>query len=813
MQFFTPSVWLWPALLLLLQTGHAQISGRVFDAQQQPVAFANVLLLNAADSNLVGGQITSDMGEFSFELPVPGRYFLKTLMLGYADEYSAVFEVGKPEQDLSHFIFIIKDHATQLATVELVGRKPLLEQKTDRLVVNVAQSITYSGGTALEVLQRSPGVRVNRQTQRISLAGKEGVMIMVNGKVSRVPDDALLQMLESISANSIESIEIIHTPPANFEAEGNAGIINIILKEQVKGDAKGINGNYSANAGYGKREKAGMGLLLNYREAKLNVFGRFDSNLDVNPQRFSNYRRVFVNGKTEETDMVSHRPGLRTAVQNMRIGADWQFNPKTSISILGAFFNRDRRVDAVNDVRYSTNEQLREHLLVHISEVNNYRSFTGNVNVQHQFSDAHRLSVDADYITYNISRPGYYRNRSFDNNQALIQESEMRIALQTPIRAAVYKADWERRFGKAFKWEAGAKLSQMRFDNETRVEQRGNTSDWSLISELSSESLFTENIVGIYSSFSLQPIPKTDIKAGIRYEYTSTQLGAPGQPKVVDRSFGQWFPSVFVSRKFSDTRQINASYSRRISRPRFAWIAPWLMFNDPTTFQRGNPTLLPATTDAWKASYTMPHFQFGVSYSNETAALRSVSLVDAEKNEQYNTFANLDHFKSLGLDASAHFNPAKWWDMQYNLGFFYQTTDFRIEGQGLQLRNTGFTFSGSQTFTLPRKFRLEISGNYDAPHYAGIAFWKANGSLNVGIQKDLGKRWGRLRLNLLDIFQSANWYGLTEQPDVNLFVRTGFGIAERTLVLNWTNDFGNKNLKSARKRQVGAEEELQRLRQ
>ena len=814
MQLFFPRFWLWPALMLVVQSGFAQIKGRVLDTQQEPVAYANVLLLHAADSTLASGQITSETGDFSMDMPSPGRYFLKVVMLGYADASSNLIEIRQSGQSLNPFVLQMQAQATQLTTVELVGRRPLLEQKTDRLVVNVAQSITYSGGTALEVLQRSPGVRVNRQTQRISLAGKEGVVVMVNGKPSRIPDDALLQMLESISANSIESIEIIHTPPANFEAEGNAGLINIILKEQVKGDVKGVNGNYSVNAGYGKREKAGVGLLLNYRDAKVNVYGRYDANFDVNPQLFSNYRSVNINGKTEETDMTSHRPGLRTSVQNVRLGADWQLSLKTNLSVLGTFFDRDRIVDAVNDVAYTTNDILTERLRVNISEVNNYRSYTGNINLQHQFSDTHRLSLDADYVIYNIDRPGYYLNQTFDLNQNLIKESEMRIAMQTPIRATVYKADWERKFSKTLKWEAGAKLSQVRFDNQTFVEQRmTSASNWLPLADLSSSSRFSENILGAYTSFNIQPAPKTEIKAGLRYEYTATQLGTPGQPKIVDRSFGQWFPSLFVSRKFDDTRQINASYSRRISRPRFAWIAPWIMFNDPTTFQRGNPALLPSITDAWKVSYTMLHFQFGISYSNEANALRPVSQVDAEKNEQYNTYDNLDYFTSLGLDASAHFNPTKWWDMQYNLGLFYQTTDFSIEGQDLQLRNTGFTFSGSQTFSLPRKFRLEISGNYDAPHYASIAFWKATGSLNVGIQKDLGNHWGRLRLSVLDIFQSANWYGLTNQPEVNLYVRTGFGFAERTLMLTWSNDFGNKNLKTARKRQAGAEEELQRLRQ
>ncbi len=160
MQLFTPQFWIWPALLLILQSGYAQISGRVLDAQQQPIAFANVLLLHAADSNLVSGQISSETGDFVFDTPAPGRYFLKIVMLGYADEVSSPFAIMQDGPALSPFVFKMQTQAEQLTTVELVGRRPLLEQKTDRLVVNVAQSVTYSGGTALDVLQRSPGVRV-----------------------------------------------------------------------------------------------------------------------------------------------------------------------------------------------------------------------------------------------------------------------------------------------------------------------------------------------------------------------------------------------------------------------------------------------------------------------------------------------------------------------------------------------------------------------------------------------------------------------------------------------------------------------------
>ncbi len=789
---------------------HAQtgIFGVLRNEEGAPSAYANVLLLHAADSSLVKGQISDEEGLFAFGEISAGYYLVRVSLLGYSDLYTEPFQRVSVEQRTDLGILTLTPSSAQLETVNVVARRPFLEQKTDRLVVNVAQSITFAGGTALEVLQRSPGIQVNRHAQTISLGGRQGVVLMINGQISRIPDDAMLQMLEGIAAGSIDRIEIIHTPPAGFEAEGNAGIIHIVLKESPQ---NGVNGSIGFNGGYGKREKWGGNGHINYRGKRINLFGRYDAGLNVNPQIFRNYRSVFQNTDMQEVEMDSHRPGVRSVVQNARIGADWEWTPKTSLGVLGTYFDRNRYISATNTAAYRTNGGFRSEVRMPNSETNLHRSFTGNMHLAHHFTKQQSIKADVDYVSFDINRPSHYTNLYLNALGQTIKTDELRIAMQTPIRVAVGKMDFESNLGKWGKIEAGSKISAMRFDNTTYVESRELSGTWEKVPLLSSDARFEETIAAAYASIHISALKNTDIIMGLRFEHTHTWLGDAHTPGVVNRRYGNWFPSFFVTHRLNEAQSLHFSYSRRIRRPQFSWLAPWLNFSDPTTFQKGNPALLPAFTDALKLTWSWKGLQVGLLYSAENQALRALSLVDATQNLQYNTYENLNRYHNAGADISFSLSPAGWWEMQNNVSLFLQATDFELEGASFRLRNAAFSLNSTQTFVLPRQFRLELSGDFDSPKYWGIARWRATGSLNVGLQKDFGRKWGKLRLNATDIFQTANWYGRTEQAEINLLVETAFINAERTFMLTWSKDFGDKRVKAARKRQTGAAEEIQRL--
>lgn len=798
-------------LSLTFAWGQTKYTGRLKTPEGHSLPYASVLLLNAVDSFLVKGDISKDDGFFELESPTDTPLVLRVSNLGYQDLYISLPPVPPLPSVIDLGVLTLYSTDIQLQAVEVAARRPFLEQKTDRLVVNVSNSITYAGGTALEVLQRLPGVRVNRQTQTLALSGKQGVAVMINGKLCRIPEEALLQMLDGITAASIERIEIIHTPPANFEAEGNAGIIHIVLKNQA---AQGINGGTTWQGGYGKRGKWGTSNHFNYRKDQINLYGKYDFNHNINPQTFENYRRILhSDGVVEEADLYSFRPQLRTNVHNARLGLDWQPDKRTTLGLLATFFDRNRFNQAFNGSTYLEDGLLYERIDMPNSETNHFRSFTGNFNLVRQLSKGHTLSLDADHVAFDITRPSQYHIKRTDANNKLIETYQTRIDMRTPIRVATGKIDYEGAWGKHLKLEAGAKLSVMGFDNTTAVEFKDdNGMNWSTDPEFNSNARFHEAIAGMYlSAGSASLLPKTDIKAGIRWEATATHLSEAMRGELVNRRYASFFPSLFISRTLGQRQSLNFSYSRRIRRPQFSWLAPWLNFVDPTTLQRGNPALQPAFTDAWRAAWSYKGLQLSLVYSLERQALRPISLVDTLTGLQSNTYANLDRFRSLGIELGLNLSPVKWWEVQFNGSLLQQQTRSILEGIRFELGNLAYTLNSTHTFSLPGKWKIEVSGDFDSPRYYSISRWRANGSLNVGMMKDLGHKWGKLRLSATDILQSTNWYGLTEQADANLYVRTAFRTAERTFMLVWSKDFGNKNIKGARKRQTGAAEEAQRL--
>lgn len=788
---------------------HAQqITGRLHDAAGQPIYAASVLLLTPSDSNLVRGQLTDPDGHFTFENVADGSYLLSFTMLSFETVFINNLTVDETHPLIDLKTTTLRENSTHLTEVSVVAKRPFLEQKIDRMVVNVSNSITNAGGTALQVLQRSPGVQVNALTKSISLAGKQGVVVMINGKISRMPGEAVVDMLAGMNADNIDRIELIHTPPANFEAEGNAGIINIVLKQS--GDA-GLNGGYTAKVGHGRGAKAGASGYFNQRSGRVNLFGSYDLDYNLNPQLFTNYRRVATNGDVLETASISDRSHTPTTTQNARLGADFQVSKKTVVGVLGTFLDRNWYMEAENAITYSRNGKVESLLRLPNTETNHNRSFAGNLNLSHQFSDNQSLNADVDYIHYTISNPSGYRLLNQDASGNPTSESELRIAKKTPVQVGVAKADYTKDFGENTRLEMGTKLTSMRFMNDVQVDERAGQEAWQRIPNLTSVAQMNETVAGAFVSVSTKLGDNTDLKAGLRYEHTDTRLDSGAAVVIVDRNYGSWFPTVFLSRKISETQTFNFSYSRRITRPKIGQLAPFLIFTDPTTLLSGNPALQPAFTNAFNLSYNVKSWRLGVTYSVQNAPQRFIPEVDAQTNRQVLSFGNLGQERTWSANLYMPLQLADWWEMSNNLYFNALALDFELEGKPLEVKNLAYGFNSNHSFKLPKQFSLEVTGNFDSPTYWGIAYWRATGSLNIGIEKNFGEKWGKVRLTANDLFRSSNWFGVTDQPEIALLTEQSFQWTERVFMLSWSNTFGNKKLKAARQRQTGAAEEWRRL--
>jgi outer membrane receptor protein involved in Fe transport len=252
-------------LLIVLLYGNMaygqKVRGKVLEKDGKPLPFANVLLLSSKDSTLVKGAVTAENGSFSIENTKQGTYLVVVSMIGYQKTFSAIFTISEENSTNTLPLLTVAPEDRQLDEVKVTAQKPLFEQQIDKLIVNVGNTLTAAGSTALDVLERSPGIVVNRQNNALSMSGKNGVLVMVNGKISRLPIDAVLQMLQGMQASNIEKIELITNPSARYDAEGDAGIINIVLKKNTD---QGTNGTISLTMGHGYYEKPSASINLNH---------------------------------------------------------------------------------------------------------------------------------------------------------------------------------------------------------------------------------------------------------------------------------------------------------------------------------------------------------------------------------------------------------------------------------------------------------------------------------------------------------------------------------------------------------------------
>ncbi|MGB3078406.1 MAG: TonB-dependent receptor, partial [Saprospiraceae bacterium] len=640
-------------LSMNMLSAQSNLTGTIKDDKNQDVAYANVLLLSSRDSTLIRGGVADDNGHFEINNVASGTYMLRVAMIGFLDQYSESFSLngGTPTKDFG--VITLKEDAVLMNAVEVVAKKPLFEQKIDRLVVNVANSITSSGTNALEVLERTPGVVVNHQSNTLSISGKSGVVVMINGRINYMPADAVVRLLAGMSSDNIEKIEVITTPPAGFDAEGNAGYINIVLKKSLD---NGLNGSYGASVGYGKGEQLNGNLNFNYRQGKMNLYGDYSYSRDAAEQIFAFYRRIGLGGDILETDTRSVRdPGTNN--HNARIGFDYQLDKKNVLGLLVDGYDTKWLMDAVNTSYVSRNDHLDTSILINNHELNQWKHIGGNLNFQHTFAEGHQLTFDGNILAYKDNNPTEYVNNYSDGEGNFLFSDESRAHKLTPINIKVGKLDYITGIGKKMKLETGVKGTISHFSNDVGVDYK-KASEWVAEDTLTAKYDLNEKIFAGYASIETPLVAKVTLKAGLRYENTNSNLGSEEQPNIVDRQFGKWFPSVFLSRDFNENNSMNLAYSKRITRPTFDDMAPFIIFLDPSTFFSGNPALQPATSDNFKLGLRHKSILFSVEYSVEDSSIAQFqSSVIPGTNKELLFAENLKDTKTLNFTLTLPITP------------------------------------------------------------------------------------------------------------------------------------------------------------
>jgi len=789
----------------ILSHAQLQVKGLVQDDKGSSVPFASVLLLSSSDSTLIQGQVSNTDGLFAIDVKETGSYFISVSAVGYQSVSTPIISLNRNNSPFDAGKIVTAEKVEELNEVVVKAERPMFEQKIDRTVINVQSNIARAGGSALDVLQRSPGVTVDRMNKTMALSGKQGVRVMINGKISRIPMEAVVQMLDGMNAENIDRIELITTPPSKYEAEGDAGMINIVMKQTVD---QGTNGNLSLFTGYGRRGKFGGTLNLNNRTKNFNIYGDLSSRNDYSRQFFNTRWSTPVEGISRETTSNNERNAF-TGANSGTVGFDWNIGKKTALGGSFNFFDRTWDMDALANITMTENQALTSTVLMTTTEENDWLQLLGDINLHHQFNDRFSMAIDLDRINYDSENPTDYYQDYYDSQGLPTTDGQLRSTKDTGIKIWTTALDLTGKLNDRIVVEAGAKGSFTKLSNDIVVDRMVNGS-WDIDEKFTSYADMEENIAAGYVSTTIKASDKIDIQAGIRYEHTITDIDTSGT-NVIARNYGTWFPSVFLNNRINDNNSWVVSYSRRVARPSFFQLAPFVIFNDPNNFYSGNVSLLPSFTDAFKLEYRHKSMLVSLQYSHDKNSITLFQPEINDDNQQVSTAQNLDYRDNFSIVLSFPIQVTEWWEMQFNcVGSRYYLKASYLD-EPISISITNFSFNGSQKFKLSKTITAEFSGYYQSRQLFGVAEFSPLGSLDFGIEKRFKN--SNLRLSYSDIFETNKWTFYANIPSENLDTSAYLDFETTVVNITYTLNFGNNMLKAKRSAKSGSKEEQERLSQ
>ncbi|MDZ7898973.1 MAG: TonB-dependent receptor [Arcicella sp.] len=804
---------------------HAQgkISGQITDDKNKIVEFASVTLLKAKDSTLVKGALSDQNGTFEFEKIPLGNYLVNISQMGYKKFYTPQFSVDSDNPNVKLPNLVLQEDSKQLSEVQVVAKKPFIEQQLDKTVVNVENSIVSAGSTALEVLEKAPGITVDKDGN-ISLKGKQNVLVMMDGKPTYMSAGDLANLLRNMQSSSLDKIEIMTNPPAKYDAAGNAGVINIKTK---KNQNMGLNGSATVGLGYGffrSLPKQNGSLNLNYRQGKLNLFGNFSGNNRKNFQINDIKRRFVENEKIlSGFDQIADSDKQNSSF-SYKVGADYFIDSKNTIGVLLNGMNGKMNELLDNQAIIKNSLGVMDSTSITKGDIRNtWGNYSTNINFKHVIdSTGKEWTIDADYARYDSRNNMEYRTSKFDLSNIIRQTRNEDGMTVSKIDIYAIKADLTLPINKTSKFEAGLKSSYVNSNNDMRFDfLTGDPQTRTIDPTRSRDFLYKENINAGYLNYSTA-IKKLSIQLGLRVENTigkGTLLGK----ELLDRNYTNAFPSVFLRQKLSEKHQIGMSYSRRIDRPSYEDLNPFLYFLDPYTFGQGNELLLPQFTDAVELSHTfMDAITTTVNYSRTNGIMTDILQQNNALKLTFVTKYNIGYVDNFGIAFSVPVPITKWWfsNTYFNLynnryvGDIPKTTtdangNSNTIYQPLDARATTYMLNMTHQFTLPKKFSLELSGYYQSPFIEGQLIGKPMGQVSFGIQKKVLKDKATIKMNVNDIFWTNQFRGSFMFNDIDVQIVNKW--ESRTARMTFTYRFGNNKVASARQRQTGLEDEKGRV--
>ena len=782
-----------------------KIAGAVTDNSGKALGAATVSLLQAKDSSLVKAAISDASGKFEIGVKVNGSYLLSYSLVSFENTYSPVFTYDG--QNVAVKTVALSPAVSKLQDVTITAKKPMIEVKADKTIFNVEASINATGSNALELLQKSPGIQVDNN-ENISMKGKTGVRIYIDGKMMQLDTKDLAAYLKSINSNDIEAIEMISNPSAKYDASGNAGIINIRLKKNKK---FGTNGSVNLGLVQGVTPKGNGSVNLNYRDKKINLFSNAGGNI-------GDYQSTLLLYRLQKDTLYDQKSVNTSAGKsfNIKAGADYFINSKNTIGVMATTnFGKNEFISTSNTpIYYNPTGQFVKSLQAFNNIPGNRTNANFNINYRYADTSGREINFDGDYGLFRGTGRSYQPNNYYGGNNNLLYSIINRNSTPTNIDIYTAKLDIEQKLGKG-KLGYGAKTSFVTTKNTFDFFNDNASGIPVKILDRSNSFTYKENVNAAYVNYQRQLSEKWSIQTGVRAEQTNSEGiltradGTVQADNKVKRNYLDFFPSAAVSWNANKKNSFNLTFSRRIDRPTYQDLNPFENKLDELTYEKGNAFLRPQYTNSVELTHTF------IGIINTTAGYSHVKdyatqVTDTTGNATYVQQQNLATQQVLNFSISAPLAIKKWWNGYANIWYNYQMFKGAIGGKSLSVNIPGYGAYMQQSFTLGKNYTAEVSGYFNGPNVWG-ATWKTRpqGGLDIGLQKLLFDKKATVKVSVTDIFRTNPWSATSDFG--GMYIKGSGGWESRTFRVSMNWRFGSNQIKNSRERKTGLESEAKRI--
>ena len=790
----------------------SKVSGIIKDEQGKGVQAATVSLLKARDSSLVKVALTDKEGKYEFLNIKEGSYLLSATSVGYKKRFSPSIQVAGTDLDVPAMDII--QNSKSLGSVTVSAQKPFIETQLDKTIVNVDASPTSAGATALEILEKSPGIMVSNDGI-ISLRGKSGVIVMLDGKPTYLSPADLANVLKNMPASALDQIEIMTNPSAKYDATGNAGIINIKTK---KGKAAGFNGSfmvgattsiYKSEGNYYFMPKSQNSFNFNYKKNKLNFFGNYNPNYFRGRNTLTINNHLLRDGVTTGYTDVLTKFKFGNSNHTLKLGLDWTANKKNTFGVVvsGFIFNGHPTPVTTSNVR-NADGSLKQQLVSSNDNDVSLKNFTGNLNWKHTIdTSGQELTADFDYVKYNNLSELLLTTDIYDSHLQYLRTTQLKGTLPANINIYTFKSDYVKPY-KNGRFEAGIKTSFVKNDNLVDY-YNSDGAKWIIDYIRSNHFIYTENVNAAYISANKQ-IKKWTVQVGLRVENTNSEGNQLTTNVVFERHRTDLFPTAFTSYTLNKNNQMTLSFGRRITRPNYQDLNPFIFFLDTLSYRQGNIYLTPQYTHNIELSHAFKGKMITTLNFNQTDDVIAQIIKPVEGTDstiRKLTPDNVASFRNIGLSITTPFRFAKWWNVNFFTNIYNNHYKGKIDSTDIDLEFTSFTANLTNTFNVAKGFTAELSGFYRYKTIEQLARMEPIYQLSIGLQKQIIKGKGTLRLNIRDPFAWQQFEGESKYADVDSRFLARPDI--RQVTASFTYRFGQTNQNNQPRRRTSSSQEEQ----